>query len=42
MRREAGDKPPVKLLVTDVPATFRDSARRFLGEEVDGVEQVDL
>jgi glutamate racemase len=37
-----GQRPPVKLLVTDVPASFKDSARRFLGEEIDGVEQVDL
>jgi glutamate racemase len=33
---------PIQLLVTDVPATFRDAARRFLGDEVDEVEQVDL
>jgi hypothetical protein len=32
----------VQLLVTDVPASFRDAARRFLGEAVDAVEQVDL
>jgi glutamate racemase len=37
-----GARPPVQLLVTDVPASFRDAARRFLGEEVDTVEQVDL
>lgn len=32
----------VELLVTDVPRTFREVASRFLGDEVDGVEQVDL
>jgi glutamate racemase len=41
-RASGGSPAPVKLLVTDVPASFRDSARRFLGEEVDAVEQVDL
>jgi hypothetical protein len=30
------------LLVTDVPRTFREIASRFLGDEVDEVEQVDL
>jgi glutamate racemase len=32
----------VQLLVTDVPRAFRDVATRFLGDEVDRVEQVDL
>jgi glutamate racemase len=32
----------VRLLVTDVPRTFRDVAARFLGEPVDDVELVDL
>ncbi len=32
----------VELSVTDVPRTFREVAARFLGEEVDDVEQVDL
>jgi len=32
----------VELLVTDVPRTFREVAARFLGDEVDAVEQVDL
>lgn len=32
----------VELLVTDVPRAFRDVASRFLGEDVDSVEQVDL
>ncbi len=38
----AAQPRPVQLLVTDVPATFRDAARRFLGDDVDEVEQVDL
>jgi len=41
-RADGGARPPVQLLVTDVPASFRDAARRFLGEAVDAVEQVDL
>jgi glutamate racemase len=41
-RANDGPRPPVQLLVTDVPATFRDAARRFLGDDVDAVEQVDL
>jgi glutamate racemase len=32
----------VKLLVTDVPRTFREVATRFLGDAVTEVEQVDL
>jgi glutamate racemase len=32
----------VELLVTDVPRTFAEVAARFLGDAVDGVEQVDL
>jgi glutamate racemase len=32
----------VELLVTDIPRAFRDVASRFLGDEVGGVEQVDL
>ncbi len=41
-RTAHGPCPPVQLLVTDVPATFRDAARRFLGEDIDEAEQVDL
>ena len=41
MRREGTDGS-VELLVTDVPRAFRDVAGRFLGAEVDDVEQVDL
>jgi glutamate racemase len=33
---------PVKLLVTDVPATFSEAARRFLGYDAGEAEQVDL
>jgi glutamate racemase len=36
------DDPPVRLLVTDIPRTFREVAGRFLGSEVVDVEQVDL
>jgi glutamate racemase len=32
----------VRLLVTDLPRTFRETAARFLGDEVGEVEQVDL
>jgi glutamate racemase len=32
----------VRLLVTDVPGTFRETATRFLGDAVSDVEQVDL
>jgi len=32
----------VRLLVTDVPKTFDETASRFLGSEVAGAEQVDL
>jgi glutamate racemase len=37
-----GAGPPVQLLVTDLPRTFREAACRFLGEQVGDVEQVDL
>jgi len=42
VRQKRDGGPAVKLLVTDVPATFREMAARFLGDEVDQVEQVDL
>jgi hypothetical protein len=32
----------VKLLVTDLPKSFDETAARFLGSEVGGAEQVDL
>lgn len=32
----------IRLLVTDVPKSFDETARRFLGAEVDGAEQIDL
>jgi glutamate racemase len=41
-RRTPAAGPPVRLLVTDVPRGFREAASRFLGEEVDDVEQIDL
>ncbi len=43
MSRDATREPgSVKLLVTDVPRAFREVASRFLGADVDDVEQVDL
>jgi glutamate racemase len=33
---------PVRLIVTDLPRTFREVASRFLGDDVGEVEQVDL
>ena len=41
-RQSPGEAAAVQLLVTDVPRTFREVASRFLGDEVDEVEQVDL
>jgi glutamate racemase len=41
-RQSPVDRAAVQLLVTDVPRTFREIASRFLGDEVDEVEQVDL
>jgi glutamate racemase len=41
-RGTAAGEPPVRLLVTDLPRTFREVAARFLGGEVGDVEQVDL
>jgi glutamate racemase len=41
-RESPRDGPPVQLLVTDLPRTFREVASRFLGEQVGDVEQVDL
>jgi glutamate racemase len=41
-RPAAGAPGAVKLLVTDMPRTFREVASRFLGAEVGDVEQVDL
>jgi glutamate racemase len=41
-RREDGAGASVRLLVTDLPQTFRETAARFLGGEVGEVEQVDL
>lgn len=42
----ASPSPPLgtrlKLLVTDLPSGFSESARRFLGENVSEVEQIDL
>jgi glutamate racemase len=32
----------LELLVTDLPASFAESAARFLGEEIAQVKQVDL
>jgi glutamate racemase len=41
-RQEGGLAPPVQLIVTDQPRSFREVASRFLGAEVGEVEQVDL
>lgn len=41
--RDASHGPgSVKLLVTDLPKSFDQTASRFLGSEVEGAEQVDL
>jgi glutamate racemase len=42
MTTRSNRRGSVTLLVTDVPKTFGEVAARFLGEAVDGVEQVDL
>ncbi|MDX2054379.1 MAG: glutamate racemase [Polyangiaceae bacterium] len=39
---EPGEGARLKLFVTDLPAGFSESARRFLGENVSQVEQIDL
>jgi glutamate racemase len=41
-RQGQGATQSVQVLVTDLPATFREVASRFLGNEVSDVEQVDL
>jgi glutamate racemase len=41
-RQNGGREAKVHLLVTDVPRSFREVASRFLGAEVDAVEQVEL
>ena len=41
-RSERAGDPFIRLLVTDLPRTFRETAGRFLGGEVGEVEQVDL
>jgi glutamate racemase len=42
-RLERGGPPaPVRVLVTDVPRTFRAVASRFMGEDVGEIEQIDL
>jgi glutamate racemase len=38
----ASDEPRLELLVTDLPASFAISARRFLGQDAPLVNQVDL
>lgn len=37
-----GRAEAVRLLVTDLPRTFRETASRFLGADVGEVEQIDL
>jgi glutamate racemase len=39
---EAGERGTVRLLATDVPRAFESQATRFLGEEAQNVELVDL
>jgi glutamate racemase len=41
-RTSRSDAGGVRLLVTDMPRTFREVASRFLGDNVGDVEQVDL
>jgi glutamate racemase len=41
-RGEPPSRTPVRLLVTDVPRTFRETAARFLGDDLGEVEQIDL
>lgn len=40
--RPTSERGSLKLLVTDVPKSFREVASRFLGEEAPSVEQIDL
>jgi glutamate racemase len=42
LRAPADKRPGLRLLATDLPASFRGSARRFLGDEVSDVQQVDI
>jgi glutamate racemase len=41
-RRRSAAPQTVRLLVTDVPGAFRETAARFLGDAVRDVEQIDL
>jgi len=41
-RRPLAEAQTVRLLVTDVPGAFRETAARFLGDAVSDVEQIDL
>lgn len=42
LTREGTSGGETKLLVTDLPRSFQETARRFLGADVDDVEQIDL
>jgi glutamate racemase len=42
LERKSRSDGGVRLLVTDMPRTFRDVAARFLGDAIGDVEQVDL
>jgi glutamate racemase len=43
LAREPSDSPgTIRLLVTDLPRSFDQTAARFLGSEVEGAEQIDL
>jgi glutamate racemase len=42
LARTAGPRGKLDVLATDLPATFREMAARFVGEELAHVEQVDL
>ena len=41
-QNSSADPGTLRLLVTDMPGSFYESARRFLGNEIQGVEQIDL
>ena len=42
LARAGSDRGALRLLVTDLPASFREVASRFVGEELGDVAQVDL
>ncbi len=42
LRKTAGGPGVTRLLVTDIPRAFDETASRFLGAEIEGAEQIDL